>query len=54
MPSAISEPQWKTITAKETHPSFCAEIEGVDFQNLSDEQMTEVLEAMAKVCFPSL
>lgn len=40
---------FKTITVKELHPTFAAEVEGVDFENLSDEQLQEILAAMAKV-----
>jgi alpha-ketoglutarate-dependent 2,4-dichlorophenoxyacetate dioxygenase len=49
MPSLIQETPFKTITAKELHPTFGAEIQGVNFLDLSDEQFQEVLAAMAKV-----
>lgn len=40
---------FKTISTKPLHPTFAAEVEGVDFSNISDETMAEILEAMAKV-----
>lgn len=40
---------FKTISVKELHSTFGAEIEGVDFPSPSDEQFEEVLQAMAKV-----
>ncbi|KAJ4294087.1 hypothetical protein N0V90_007776 [Kalmusia sp. IMI 367209] len=40
--------EFKTIRVKELHPTFGAEIEGVDFPNPSDEQFQEILVAMAK------
>ncbi|KAJ4363371.1 hypothetical protein N0V83_009664 [Neocucurbitaria cava] len=42
---------FKTIRVKELHPTFGAEIEGVDFLSPSDEQFEEVLRAMAKYGF---
>lgn len=50
MGSYIEEPEFKTITVKKLHPTFAAEVEGVNFQGLSDEQLNEILAAMAKVC----
>ena len=41
--------QFKTIRVKELHPTFGAEIEGVDFPKPSDEQFEEIIAAMAKV-----
>lgn len=41
--------EFKTFRVKELHPTFCAEIEGVEFPNPSDEQFEELLRAMAKV-----
>lgn len=49
MPGLIQQPHFKTITVKELHPSFGAEIQGVDFDNLSDEQFDELKAALAKV-----
>ncbi len=40
MGSYSEEPEFKTLTIKKLHPTFGAEVEGVDFQNLSDEQQT--------------
>lgn len=41
--------EFKTFRVKELHPTFGAEIEGVNFPNPSDEQFQEILAAMAKV-----
>lgn len=40
---------FKTFRVKELHPTFGAEIEGVDFPSPSNEQFAEILAAMAKV-----
>lgn len=40
---------FKTITVKELHPTFGAEIIGSDFENMTDERFTEIKAAMAKV-----
>ncbi|KAI0169298.1 taurine catabolism dioxygenase [Hypoxylon sp. FL1284] len=48
MPGLIQESPFKTITVKELHPTFAAEVSGVNFQNLSDEQFEEIVAAMAK------
>ncbi|KAF2465679.1 alpha-ketoglutarate-dependent 2,4-dichlorophenoxyacetate dioxygenase [Lindgomyces ingoldianus] len=48
MPGLVQESTFKTITVKELHPTFGAEIEGVNFPNPSEEQFKEVLAAMAK------
>ncbi|KAI0112561.1 alpha-ketoglutarate-dependent 2,4-dichlorophenoxyacetate dioxygenase [Nemania sp. FL0031] len=49
MPGLVQEePQFKTIQVKKLHPTFAAEISGVDFDNVSDEQFSEVVAAMAK------
>jgi len=42
---------FKTIQVKEVHPTFAAEVEGVDWKNLSNEQFNEIFAAMAKVSF---
>lgn len=39
----------ETISVKPLHPTFAAEIGGVDFQNLSEKQFCDILAAMAKV-----
>jgi alpha-ketoglutarate-dependent 2,4-dichlorophenoxyacetate dioxygenase len=49
MGSYATESPFKTIKVKEVHPTFAAEVEGVDWKNLSDEQFNEVFAAMAKV-----
>ncbi len=49
MPGLIKEDEFKTITVKELHPTFAAEVSGVNFQDLSEEQLSEILAAMAKV-----
>lgn len=50
MPGIIqTSPSFKTISIKELHPTFGAEVEGVDWQNMTDEQFDEIVEAMAKV-----
>ena len=49
MPGLLQETPFRTIEVKELHPTFGAEIRGVDFVNLSDEQLAEIKAAMAKV-----
>lgn len=53
MGSYSEEPEFKTLTIKPLHPTFGAEVEGVNFQNLSDEQFQEIFAAMAKVSLSS-
>ncbi|KAI1338909.1 taurine catabolism dioxygenase [Xylariaceae sp. FL0016] len=48
MPGITGEPAFKTIKVKELHPTFAAEVTGVDFKNLSEDQFGEILRAMAK------
>ena len=48
MPS-ISKRDFKHIQVKELHPTFAAEIEGVDFENISDDVFADILAASAKV-----
>ncbi|KAI0193095.1 alpha-ketoglutarate-dependent 2,4-dichlorophenoxyacetate dioxygenase [Astrocystis sublimbata] len=43
-----NEPQFKTIEVKKLHPTFAAEVSGVNFDNVSDEQFSEIVAAMAK------
>ncbi|KAK8054740.1 hypothetical protein PG994_009807 [Apiospora phragmitis] len=52
MPGIIETPSFETIKVKELHPTFAAEVTGVDFPDVSEEQFAEILAAMAKVCFP--
>ncbi|KAK3387273.1 alpha-ketoglutarate-dependent 2,4-dichlorophenoxyacetate dioxygenase [Podospora didyma] len=47
----IQETPFQTITVKELHPTFGAEVFGVDFDNASDEQLHEIVAAMAKYGF---
>ena len=49
MGNYVEGPDFKTIVTKPLHPTFAAEVESVDFENLSDEQFSEILAAMAKV-----
>lgn len=49
MGSYAEESRFKTITVTEVHPTFAAEIEGVDWKNLSEEQFKEIFAALAKV-----
>lgn len=49
MPGLVQESPFKTITVKELHPTFGAEIEGADFVNTTDEQFEEIKAALAKV-----
>ncbi|RYP80660.1 hypothetical protein DL769_002342 [Monosporascus sp. CRB-8-3] len=51
MPGLVQEPAYRTIKVRELHPTFGADIEGVDFSNLSDEAFTEVLTALTKYGF---
>ncbi|KAH8883813.1 alpha-ketoglutarate-dependent 2,4-dichlorophenoxyacetate dioxygenase [Thozetella sp. PMI_491] len=48
MPGLLQETPFQTITVKELHPTFGAEVEGVDFENLSEAQLAEIKAAMAK------
>ncbi len=52
MPGLIQETPFQTITVKELHPTFGAEVQGVNFENLSNEQLAEIKAAMAKVPSP--
>lgn len=49
MPGLIQENQFKTLTVRELHPTFAAEVSGVNFNDVPEEQFSEILEAMAKV-----
>ncbi|KAI2601759.1 taurine catabolism dioxygenase [Hypoxylon sp. NC1633] len=51
MPGLIQESPFQTITVKELHPTFGAEVSGVNFQDLSEEQFSEILAAMAEYGF---
>lgn len=45
----IQDTPFETITIKELHPNYGAEIVGADFHNMSGEQLREIKAAMAKV-----
>ncbi len=45
----VQETPFKTFTVRELHPTFGAELVGIDFQNVSDECVREIVAAMAKV-----
>jgi alpha-ketoglutarate-dependent 2,4-dichlorophenoxyacetate dioxygenase len=50
MPGLVQDERpFKTIEVKKLHPTFAAEVSGVDFDNVSEEQFSEILAAMAKV-----
>ena len=49
MPGLTEEPRFDTITVKELHPTFAAEIGGVNFEDISDKQFSEIQAALAKV-----
>ena len=52
MPGLLIEPEteFKTLKIKELHPTFAAEIEGVDFSKpIPDDVFNEILAASAKV-----
>jgi alpha-ketoglutarate-dependent 2,4-dichlorophenoxyacetate dioxygenase len=49
MTTVITRDTYNTITINELHPTFAAEVQGVNFQPLSEEQFQEVLSALAKV-----
>ncbi|KAH8164937.1 hypothetical protein CIB48_g3297 [Xylaria polymorpha] len=51
MPGLLTEeeePRFKTIEIKKLHPTFAAEVSGVNFDDVSDEQFSEILAAMTK------
>ena len=48
MPGILKH-DFKHIEVKELHPTFAAEIEGVDFGNITDDVFAEILAASAKV-----
>lgn len=52
MPGLLNDEEeqpFETIKVKQLHPTFAAEISGVNFENLSEEQFSDILAAMAKV-----
>ena len=54
MPGLLQSESFQKLQIKPLHPTFAAEVEGVDFQNLSDEVFDEILAAMAKVRPPMM
>ncbi|KAK5625982.1 hypothetical protein RRF57_001698 [Xylaria bambusicola] len=48
MPGCLKEQPFKTIEIKELHPTFGAEVLGVNFEDVSEEQFSEIMAAMAK------
>ncbi|KAI0808560.1 alpha-ketoglutarate-dependent 2,4-dichlorophenoxyacetate dioxygenase [Xylaria sp. FL0064] len=49
MPGLVREEQpFETIEVTELHPTFGAEVKGVDFEDVSEEQFSEIMAAMAK------
>ncbi|KAI0429060.1 alpha-ketoglutarate-dependent 2,4-dichlorophenoxyacetate dioxygenase [Xylaria sp. FL1042] len=50
MPGLVREEEqpFKTIEVEELHPTFGAEIKGVDFEDVSEGQFSEIMAAMAK------
>lgn len=56
MPGLLAEttpPASSRLQIKELHPTFGAEIEGIDLSNASDAEFQEILSALAKVCNPT-
>lgn len=49
MPVSQQDDSYETITVKALHPTFAAEVQGVDFSQLSNKQLDEVVAALAKV-----
>lgn len=50
MPGPLAEAShFRTITVKELHPSYGAEILVTNFENVTDKQFQEIKAAMAKV-----
>ncbi|KAK0704920.1 alpha-ketoglutarate-dependent 2,4-dichlorophenoxyacetate dioxygenase [Lasiosphaeris hirsuta] len=44
----VQETPFKTISVEPLHPTFGASVSGVDFENTSDEQLREIIAAMAQ------
>ncbi len=54
MPGLLTEPDFKHITVTPLHPTFIAEIQGVDFSKaIEPEVFIEIHAALAKVYFTS-
>jgi alpha-ketoglutarate-dependent 2,4-dichlorophenoxyacetate dioxygenase len=52
MATLIQDRPFQAIAIKELHPTFGAEVTGVNFENISDEQLREIIAAMARVSRP--
>ena len=53
MPGIINPPDFKHIAVKELHPTFGAEVSGVDFsKEVTGEVFREILAAITKVSHP--
>ena len=49
----LLDPQYQTLSVKELHPTFAAEVHGVNFsKELSDEAFKDVVAVLAKVRVP--
>lgn len=49
MPGLIQEPSGQNLNIKELHPTFGAEITGLNLKECTQDQFQELLAAMAKV-----
>ena len=50
-----TKPEFKTLKITRLHPTFGAEVSGVDFSHpIPDDVLQEIISAMAKVVFPIL
>lgn len=45
----LQDTPFETISIRELHPTYGAEVIGVNFQEMADEQLREIKAAMAKV-----
>lgn len=49
--TVLDEPTFAHISVKPLHPTFAAEISGIDFKSpLSDDTFKEVYQAVTKAC----
>ncbi|KAI1323380.1 taurine catabolism dioxygenase [Xylariaceae sp. FL0255] len=48
MPDTVLADHFKTLKVRELHPTFAAEVTGVNFQDVPEAQFKEITEAMAK------
>ena len=50
MPGLVQTPEAQSFTVKELHPTFAAEIRGLDLsRNVSDSTFKQILDLMSKV-----